>query len=88
MGASAHPLGGGREGGGRCAWEEGGAHGRRVARMGGGWRAWEEDSVHGRAAHMGEGWGVSGRVGARRVGWGRMGWGRDACEGVGTWADG
>ena len=21
-------------------------------------------------------------------GWGRVGWGRDACEGVGTWADG
>ena len=35
-----------------------------------------EDGRHNRGLE-GMGWG-----------WGRVGWGRDACEGVGTWADG
>ena len=35
-------------GGGRCAWEEGSAHGRRAAHIGGGRCAWEEGGAHGR----------------------------------------
>ena len=56
VGAGARQLGGGREGGGWHAWEEGSMHGRRAVRMGGGQCAWEEGSAHGRrAVRMGGG---------------------------------